>query len=66
MCRDLLHEGATMMNVLLQFKMLGCFGCLSGLLSVVIAAVCLVILMTILDVNTCELWLIGGTLCGIF
>ena len=30
------------------FKMLGCFGCLSGLLGVVVAAVCLVALMTIL------------------
>jgi hypothetical protein len=55
-----------MMNALLQLKLLGCFGCLSGLLSVVIAAVCLVILMTILGINTCDLWLVGGTLCGIF
>jgi hypothetical protein len=55
-----------MINSLLQLKMLGCFGCLSGLLSVVVAAVCLVILMTVLDINICDLWLIGEPLCGIF
>lgn len=55
-----------MMNALLQLKMLGCFGCLSWLLGVIVAGVCLVILMTVLGINTCDLWLIGGPLCEVF
>ena len=55
-----------MIHSLLQLKFLGCFGCLSGLLAVVVAAVCLVVLLTVLGINACDLWLIGGPLCEIF
>jgi hypothetical protein len=55
-----------MIQSLLQLKLLGCFGCLSGLLGIVVAAVCLIVFLTILGINTCDLWLIGEPLCEIF
>ena len=55
-----------MLQTLMQFKILGCFGCLSGLLGIVVAAVCLVVLLTVLGMKTCDLWLIGGPLCELF